>query len=191
MKRTDLTQSGEGEGRVNWDSSTETYTLPCTKQVANGKLPYNTGSSTLYSVRTYRGGMRWGMREVQEGGDICILMADSLCCMTETNTTFWSHYPPIKNKLKKKKKDDSGNSHCRQFSPETSVWREASVRSSREDVELRFCFALKKGEITGCLFADGKDPQRRLDHRSPILGDKSPPPRLLVSGCTFQLICWI
>ena len=46
--------------------------------------------------------------------------------------------------------------------------------SSTEDVELRFCFALKKAEITGCLFADGKDPQRRLDHRSPILGDTSP-----------------
>ena len=26
-----------------------------------------------------------GRREVQEGGDICILMADSHCCMAETN----------------------------------------------------------------------------------------------------------
>ena len=26
-------------------------------------------------------------KEVQEGGDICILMADSHCCMAETNTT--------------------------------------------------------------------------------------------------------
>ena len=29
----------------------------------------------------------WGGREVQEGGDICRLMADSCCCMAETNTT--------------------------------------------------------------------------------------------------------
>ena len=28
-----------------------------------------------------------GGREVQEGGDICILMADSYCCTAETNTT--------------------------------------------------------------------------------------------------------
>ena len=27
-----------------------------------------------------------GGREVPEGGDICILMADSQCCMAETNT---------------------------------------------------------------------------------------------------------
>ena len=26
-------------------------------------------------------------REAQEGGDICIHIADSLCCTTETNTT--------------------------------------------------------------------------------------------------------
>ena len=28
-----------------------------------------------------------GGREAQEGGDICILMADSCCYMVETNTT--------------------------------------------------------------------------------------------------------
>ena len=28
-----------------------------------------------------------GGREVQEGGDISILVADSHCCMAETNTT--------------------------------------------------------------------------------------------------------
>ena len=27
-----------------------------------------------------------GQREVQEGGDICITMTDSCCCMAETNT---------------------------------------------------------------------------------------------------------
>ena len=39
-------------------------------------------------------------KEVQEEGDICILMADSRQCMAETNTTLSSNYPI---KLKKKK----------------------------------------------------------------------------------------
>ena len=48
--------------------------------------------------------MEWGAgKEVQEGGDICILTADSCCCMAETNTTFHGNYPPIKNKFKKRK----------------------------------------------------------------------------------------
>ena len=42
-------------------------------------------------------------REVQEKEDMCILMADARCCMAETNTTLYSNYPSIKNKLKKKK----------------------------------------------------------------------------------------
>ena len=33
------------------------------------------------------GGDGGGGREVQEGGDIYIHIADSLCCATETNTT--------------------------------------------------------------------------------------------------------
>ena len=28
-----------------------------------------------------------GGKEVQEGGDVCMHMADSLCCAAETNTT--------------------------------------------------------------------------------------------------------
>ena len=28
----------------------------------------------------------WGGRKSQEGGDICILMTDSLCCMAAANT---------------------------------------------------------------------------------------------------------
>ena len=37
-------------------------------------------------------------REAQEGGDVCILKADSWCCTAETNTTLESNYPPIKKK---------------------------------------------------------------------------------------------
>ena len=33
----------------------------------------------------------WGRREVQEGGDICIHIADSLHCAADTNTTFQSN----------------------------------------------------------------------------------------------------
>ena len=39
-------------------------------------------------------------REAQEGGDVCILKADSWCCTAETNTTLESNYPPIKKKKK-------------------------------------------------------------------------------------------
>ena len=35
-------------------------------------------------------------REVQEGGDIYIHIADSLFCTAETNTTLESNYSPIK-----------------------------------------------------------------------------------------------
>ena len=42
--------------------------------------------------------------EIQKGGDIGILMADSCCCMAEPNTTFKSNYPQIKNFFFKSKK---------------------------------------------------------------------------------------
>ena len=47
----------EGEGRANSKSNTDIYTLPCVKQLASGKLLYNTASSARYSVMTSRGGM--------------------------------------------------------------------------------------------------------------------------------------
>ena len=42
-----------------------------------------------------------GMRvegEVQEGRDICVLVADSCCCMGDANTILKSNYPPTKKK---------------------------------------------------------------------------------------------
>ena len=53
---------------------------------------------------TYMGEIEWGSgREVQEGGDIGIHIADSLHCTAEANTTLWNNYTPIKkmNGLKK------------------------------------------------------------------------------------------
>ena len=67
-------------------SSIDIYTLPCVKQIATGKLLYNTGTSVQGSVMTYRAGME-GEREAQEGGDICILIANSHGCTAETNIT--------------------------------------------------------------------------------------------------------
>jgi len=41
------------------------------------------GAQTQCPVTTWRGGMGRGGREVQEGGDICILKGDSHCGMAE------------------------------------------------------------------------------------------------------------
>ena len=41
-------------------------------------------------------------KEVQDGGDMCVPVADSCSRMAETNTVLQSNYPPIKNKLIKK-----------------------------------------------------------------------------------------
>ena len=40
-----------------------------------------------------------GKREVQEGGDICILIIDSLHCTAETKTILESNYTQIKKKI--------------------------------------------------------------------------------------------
>ena len=45
-------------------------TSPCVTQIANGNLRYGSGT------QTQRGGVGGG-REVQEGWDVCMLMADS------------------------------------------------------------------------------------------------------------------
>ena len=37
-----------------------------------------------------------GEKEVQEGGDMCVPMADSCWCMGETSTILQSNSPPIK-----------------------------------------------------------------------------------------------
>ena len=38
------------------------------------------------STLTLKGGFGGGWAETQEGGNICILMANSWCCMVEANT---------------------------------------------------------------------------------------------------------
>ena len=60
------------------------YALPWVKFIASGRLLYSTGSSSWYSGRV-GGGEGW--EGGHKGGDMCIPMADSHCCMAETTTT--------------------------------------------------------------------------------------------------------
>ena len=77
---------GGVNGWMNWESSTDIYIRTALCKTDSGKLLYNTGSSAQCSVTTR--GMGWGgVKEAQEGGDICIFMADLPCCMVEINTT--------------------------------------------------------------------------------------------------------
>ena len=65
--------AGKGEGGASGESSMETCTSLCVKETASGNLLHDTGSSTPCSGTTQRDG-----REVQEGGAVCIPVAD-LC----------------------------------------------------------------------------------------------------------------
>ena len=69
---------GEGEGGMNWESSMETFTLPYVKYVASGNLLSDTGSSSPVLCDDLE---RWdgvgGGKEIHEGGEKCIYMADS------------------------------------------------------------------------------------------------------------------
>ena len=51
-------------------------------------------------MMTWKDGMGEGGREAQEGGDICLHIADSLCFTAETNTTLYSNYTPTENTSK-------------------------------------------------------------------------------------------
>ena len=61
------------------------YTLSRIKQVSSGKQLNSPGSSARGSVMTWREGVG-GRREVQEGVDACIHMAEPRGCTAETHT---------------------------------------------------------------------------------------------------------
>ena len=50
----------EGEGEANGESSVEAYTPPYIRQIDNGNLLCDSGSSDQGSVTTERGGERMG-----------------------------------------------------------------------------------------------------------------------------------
>ena len=71
--------TGEGVGGMNFKSSMETYTLPYVKYIFSGNLLYAAGSSNLVLCDDLEG-KGWEVEDgmkVQEGGTICISMADS------------------------------------------------------------------------------------------------------------------
>ena len=70
-----------GEGRINWETSIDIYTLPRVKCLAGGNLLYSTRSSAQWSLMTEMDGVGGrGRMEVQEGVALCIHIADSLHC---------------------------------------------------------------------------------------------------------------
>ena len=50
----------------------DVYTLPNVGWMAGGKWPHGTGRSARCFVTTWRGEIREGVRETQEGGDMGI-----------------------------------------------------------------------------------------------------------------------
>ena len=78
------------------ESGMETCTPPYEKQIASGNWLYDTGSSTgaLDNLEGWDGA--GGGKKVQEGGDICIPMADSCSCVAETNTALQSSHLSFK-----------------------------------------------------------------------------------------------
>ena len=84
---------GEGLGILACCSSQGRRESDMTQQLNTNNF-YFTYGSVYVGVR--------GGRQVQEGEDMCILMADSCWCMAETNTMFLTKYPSIKNKILKR-----------------------------------------------------------------------------------------
>ena len=113
----DIVWEGEGGGKgakhvhVHVHATrTEACTLPRVEQTASGNSLYDAASSSLVLCDDLqgRGGVRSG-REVREGGDMCVPMADSRGCMGETNMILYSNFPLIKNKLLKKEKSQTSH----------------------------------------------------------------------------------
>ena len=70
----------------------------------------------IQTLSSWPRGVGWGGWEGGSRGrgygDICMDVADALCCTTETNTTLWSNYTPIKTYKNK-------NKHCQAWKSST------------------------------------------------------------------------
>ena len=78
----------EGEGGTNWRTNIERYTLRYVEYSASRNLLYDSGISNLVLCVHLDGWDRvGGEREIKEGGNLCIPMADSCWCMAETDNT--------------------------------------------------------------------------------------------------------
>ena len=82
------TDSGHNGGRRGWDKSREQHWniyTPHAKQITNGKLLHNTGTSTgTLGHSEGRGEVKVEGRFKRKG--TCVLMTDWHCCMAEANT---------------------------------------------------------------------------------------------------------
>ena len=88
-----VAESGWGK-RGDWDGWMRTAVCE-TDTWWEAALEHRELSSVLYCDLDEWEGGGGGGRDVQEGGDICTHLADSLCCTAETNTTLQSSYTPI------------------------------------------------------------------------------------------------
>lgn len=73
-----------GKGRVR-RTERAARTVHTSMQTASGEL-YSTGSTISRSAMT-AGVRRGDAKEAQEGGDVCVYIANSLCCIAETTGT--------------------------------------------------------------------------------------------------------
>ena len=87
---------GRGEGEMYGESNMETYITVC---------KIDSQQEFAVWIRKLRQGLCFNLegwdgeedgKEVQKGGDICILKADSCWGLTENNKILLSNYPPIK-----------------------------------------------------------------------------------------------
>ena len=90
-KYMDIMQESGGSGR-GWETEIDIYTLLKVrlKWMTNENLLYSLGNSTWCSVVTKMG------KKSKKEGNMCIHIADSLCCPVEINTTLQSNYTLMK-----------------------------------------------------------------------------------------------
>ena len=50
-----MVTKGKGKGGISWEIETDTYTLPCVKQITYKNLPHSLGNSTQNSVMAFMG----------------------------------------------------------------------------------------------------------------------------------------
>ena len=79
-----LDSEGEGEGRMIWDKSIETYILPCVKQMTKASVTHEAGHSKPCSGPTWRAGVGRQVGGGQDGGHMPV--ADSYWFMAKTIT---------------------------------------------------------------------------------------------------------
>ena len=111
---------GFAEGRTRLSDFTFTFHFHALEKekathssVLAWRIPGTAEPGGLPSMGSHRVGHYWSDlaaaangKEIHKRGDMCVCIADSLCCTAETNTTLESNYTPIKKKRRRKKVKD-------------------------------------------------------------------------------------